>query len=259
MNSDRAPALEAYESFAAIYDDFTHRNDYESWIGATLLPRLSGYGLEAPGAALDVGCGTGKAFPPLLERGWDICGCDISPAMVRIARERFGDRVRLSVADMRKLPTLGSFDLVLVMNDAVNHLLSEGDLQQAMTGVANNLSPSGLLVFDCNTAALFRAMFDAAARHAVERDGRQWVWKGMGECDGSASTFRAQISGDSIDPITIAERHFPRQQIEAALATADLECQAVLGQREADGSVVMSDRPDEERDEKLVYVSSHAS
>jgi len=177
-------------------------------------PEASRLRPRSTGVALDIGCGTGQAFPPLLKRGWDICGCDISPAMVTIAKEHFGNQVRLSVADMRRLPTLGSFDLVLAMNDTVNHLLTDRDLHQTMAGVAKNLSPSGLLVFDCNTRALFRELFDAAERRAVERGGRRWIWRGMGEGDLPPPTFRAQISGDSIDPITITERHFSQREIE---------------------------------------------
>lgn len=250
-----APALEAYESLASIYDDFNHRNDYEMWIGEVLLPELLSHGLQAPGAVLDIGCGTGRAFPPLLERGWDIWGCDISPAMVEIARERFGSRVRLSVADMRRLPALGSFDLVLAMNDTVNHLLTDRDLHRAMAGFAGNLSPGGLVVFDCNTRAVFRKLFADAERRVVERGGRRWIWQGMGEDD---RMFSAQISGDSIDPITITERHFSRREVEGALEAAGLRCRGVLGQREADGRVILREQADDERDGKLVYVASRA-
>ncbi len=257
MSDNVAPALEAYESLAAVYDDFNYRNDYETWIGATLLPRLLDYGLEAPGLALDIACGTGRAFPPLLKRGWEICGCDLSPAMVTIAREHFGDQVRLSVADMRHLPALGSFDLVLVMNDAVNHLLTDGDLRQTLAGVAANLSPTGLLVFDCNTRALFRELFGAAQRRTVERGDRQWIWQGLGESDQSPATFRAQISGDSIDSPTITERHFSQQEVKAAIEAAGLKCRGVLGQREVDGRATLSEQPDDERDGKFIYFASH--
>lgn len=258
MSDEKAPALEAYEPLASIYDDFTHRNDYEMWIGEVLLPELVGYGLEASGTALDIGCGTGRALPPLLKRGWDVWGCDISPAMVDIAAERFGDEVRLSVADMRHLPALGSFDLVLAMNDTVNHLLTDGDLNLAMASVAENVSPGGLVVFDCNTRAMFRELFEGAEPRVVERGGRRWVWRGMGEDGRISSTFSARISGDSIDPIEIIERHFSRREVERALVSAGLECRGVLGQREADGRVVLREPPDDERDSKFVYIASLA-
>ena len=249
-------ALEAYESFAGIYNEFNHRNDYETWIGSVLLPKLLDYGLKEPGAALDVGCGTGRAFLPLLRRGWEVCGCDISPAMVAIAREHFGQQVSLSVADMRSLPALGSFNLVLIMNDAVNHLLTDRELQQTATGVARNLLPGGLLLFDCNTTALFSKLFGAGERHVVERGGRRWTWQGLGEGDRSPATFRARISGDSIDSIVITERHFSQPEVEAALEATGLECRAVLGQHEADGGVVLDEQPDDKRDDKFIYIAS---
>jgi ubiquinone/menaquinone biosynthesis C-methylase UbiE len=37
---------------------------------------------------LDVACGTGKSFMPLLERGFEVTACDISPEMVAEARRK---------------------------------------------------------------------------------------------------------------------------------------------------------------------------
>src|SRR5215207_1323368 len=104
------PALTAYEAFAPAYNDFNHANDYENWLGRALLPALRKHGLRDGGYALDVGCGTGRAFQPLLRRGWRIQGCDLSPAMLKIAAAEGRDVVPLEVADMRDLPTFGAFD-----------------------------------------------------------------------------------------------------------------------------------------------------
>src|ERR1700733_11682007 len=100
----------AYEAVAPVYDDFTAHHDYRLWVG-NLLELAGAAGLSGD-IALDVACGTGKSFLPLLERGWKVTACDISPAMVELARTKVGDRVRLEVADMRELPVYGSFDLV---------------------------------------------------------------------------------------------------------------------------------------------------
>src|ERR1700753_2732188 len=106
----------AYESIAPVYDDFTAHHNYEAWI-ATLLELAAENGLR-PGAsrALDVGCGTGKSFAPLLDRGWRVTGCDISASMAARARERAGGRVTVEVADMRELPVLGSFDIAFCID-----------------------------------------------------------------------------------------------------------------------------------------------
>src|SRR5215212_8444723 len=105
------PAFAAYEAFAAVYNEFNHANDYEQWLGRSLLPELRRHGLREGGRALDVGCGTGRAFRPLLRRGWQVHGCDLSPAMLNLAAREGGADVTVQVADMRDLPHLGSFDL----------------------------------------------------------------------------------------------------------------------------------------------------
>src|SRR5215813_12679474 len=58
------------------------------------------------GRVLDVGCGPGHIGAYLAARGVDVTGVDLSPEMVRVARERFpamafeaGDMMALPVAD----------------------------------------------------------------------------------------------------------------------------------------------------------------
>lgn len=79
-------ARRAYDAFAASYDDFNHRYMYERWT-ARLLEVARGVGMRGC-RLLDVGCGTGLSFVALLDRGWEVTACDISPAMVELARSR---------------------------------------------------------------------------------------------------------------------------------------------------------------------------
>ena len=60
---------------------------------------------------LDVACGTRKSFVSLLERGFEVTACDISPEMVAEARYRAEGRAELHVADMRRLLVLGEFNV----------------------------------------------------------------------------------------------------------------------------------------------------
>jgi len=145
-----ASALDTYESFAAIYDAFNHQNDYEMWLGRALLPELEMHGLKG-NRALDVACGTGRAFAPLLRRGWQVRGCDLSPSMLERARAESGGKVELDVADMRQLPAYGEFDLVLSLNDSVNYLLGDDDLARALACMRENLAGDGLVLFDVNS------------------------------------------------------------------------------------------------------------
>jgi len=95
-------AGEAYDRYAAVYDEANAQNDYETWVGKAILPELEQRGLRK-GWALDVGCGTGRAFDPLLSRGWKVVGCDLSAGMLAEAERKYGSRVQLFELDARRV------------------------------------------------------------------------------------------------------------------------------------------------------------
>ena len=225
-------AERAYEAIAPVYDDFTAHHDYELWLG-NLLPKVRRHGLRGR-RLLDVGCGTGKSFLPMLERGWEVTACDISPSMLELARAKAGDSVRLSVEDMRKLPVFGEFDLVWALDDAVNYLLSGDELREALSGMRANLAPDGVLMFDVNTLQAYRTFF--AEEQKVERGGRRLFWRGQASADtppGSISEARFEVEpvGDEtpIETHVHRQRHFPEAEVRAQLAAAGLECLDVFG------------------------------
>jgi SAM-dependent methyltransferase len=227
-------AEQAYEAIAPVYDDFTMHHDCELWLGE-LLPRLRRHGLTG-GRLLDVGCGTGKSFLPMLERGWEVVGCDISPSMLELAAAKADDAVELSVADMRELPELGEFDLVWSLDDAVNYLLSGEELEQALTGMRRNLRPDGLLMFDVNTLHSYRTFF--AKTETVESGGRRLVWRGLTPTDvppGAICESRFEVEAGSGLPAARVEahvhrqKHFPEAEVLAAMEAAGLECLDVFG------------------------------
>jgi SAM-dependent methyltransferase len=246
------PALTAYEAFAAVYNEFNHANDYEMWLGRVLLPELRKHGLREGGRALDVACGTGRAFQPLLRRGWRIQGCDLSPAMLERAAEEGGDQVSLQVADMRDLPRFGEFDLVLSLNDSVNYLLGDDDLVAALTGMKANLAEHGLLLFDVNSRSAYGSGY--AWDREIEHEGSRWVWAGRGEV--APSVFEAEISGDRLEPSRHLERFRPEHEVLEAMRSAGIQPLASLGMSEKEGQVELSEPADEDRDYKLVFIGT---
>src|SRR6266550_3766202 len=183
------PAVAAYERMAPYYDLFTESYDYERWL-SKLEALAMEHGLEGK-RLLDVGCGTGKSFAPMLARGYEVVGCDISPAMVEKAREAAAGRAQVLVADMRDLPLLGAFDLVTCLDDALNYVLSEDELCASLAGMAANLRPGGLLLFDLNTVANYRRLF--AHDFAQESEGVFFCWRGEAEQDAAPGEVHSAV------------------------------------------------------------------
>src|SRR3954469_6530695 len=97
-----ATALRAYEALAPFYDEFTAGYAHGAWLRA-LERELRGLGL-AGRRGLDVAFAGGKSSLPLVELGYEVSACDVSPTMVEVARRGLPlppDRV--FVADMRRL------------------------------------------------------------------------------------------------------------------------------------------------------------
>ncbi|MEZ5076383.1 MAG: class I SAM-dependent methyltransferase [Solirubrobacterales bacterium] len=250
----------AYEAIAPVYDDFTAHHDYELWLGE-LLKLAEAHGLRGR-RLLDVGCGTGKSFIPMLAKGWTVAACDISPAMVALAREKVGEAAELAVADMRELPRFGAFDLVWCLDDAVNYLLEPAELERALSGMRGNLGPGGVLIFDVNLLQTYRGFFSEEV--VLERDGRRLIWRGRGDPDLTpGSVVEASFEVEALEPgrAGIApelhrQRHFPDAEIRAVVAGAGLQLLDSYGHGE-DG--IPAQPLDEAGHTKGIYVAAAAA
>lgn len=248
-----AKARQTYDAFAGSYDEFNHAYMYERWT-ARLLERARANGL-AGDRLLDVGCGTGLSFLPMLERGFRVTGCDISPQMLARARAKLGVRereVELAVADMRELPLFGEFDLIWSVNDALNYLLSVPELEATLRGMRRNLAPGGLIVFDVNTLTGYRNFW--SGEHVIEHGDKRFSWRGgVAEEVSSGAFYEARFGGDG-EAHVHHQRHFPREEVEMALAAAGLRCVDLAAT--VDGE--LGPGLDEDRHTKAVYVCAAA-
>ena len=254
--SDHARA--AYDGLAPAYDLFTGGHDHAAWAG--LLERLARqHGLSGR-RLLDVGCGTGSALLPMIERGYDAVGVDVSPGMLAIARDKLSGGAQLVAADMRRLPELGRFDLVWSVADAVNYLHSEEELVAAFTGFRRNLAPGGIAVFDVDTLRTFRVLYSSLM--VVPSDDRAVVFEGRNEeAIDEGALGEAWIDRlERADPpwwsrvrTVHRQRHHPRAVLERALRAAGLACVAVWG---TDGAGGLERPLDELTHAKAVYIAA---
>jgi SAM-dependent methyltransferase len=230
------PAEAAYDALAPAYDILTADYDYDAWLRAIERVAIA-HGLTGR-RVLDVACGTGKSFLPLLERGYEVTACDISEAMLRFARAKVGSRASLLRLDMRTLPALGRFDLVTCLDDSLNYLPDEPALAQALAGMRANLAPGGVLVFDVNALRTYRSSF--AGDWVVGGEDCVVAWRGQTAPDlepgGSAElVVEAFVRAADRDQWTRhrsvhRQFHHPADRLERALAEAGLALRARLGQ-----------------------------
>ncbi|HWO82444.1 MAG TPA: class I SAM-dependent methyltransferase [Solirubrobacterales bacterium] len=271
MLGQRSEAATAYDRLASFYDEFNAQNDYEVWLGQVLLPELEYHGLlnaindARERRVLDIGCGTGRAIPPLADRGWQVKGCDISPRMLKMAAAKYpqmnADSFR--VADARDLPSYHRddasaprlFQLIFALNDVVNYLTQDGDLERAFEGMKRNLAPHGLICFDANTLGLFATSFLTGG--CMERG--EFSWRGLTEELIKGGTFIAELGGPGVQHQVHRQRHWLPQEVNEALEVTGLRTLALLGQSEdAPGTIPILREPlDEERDYKAIYIVGH--
>ena len=91
---------------------------YEAYTSADVFANLREFAVallgHGPGDCLDLGCGTGRAIPPLVRAGWSVVGTDISIDQLEAAHAHAGDGVQLVHADAHALPfDDGTFDAVV--------------------------------------------------------------------------------------------------------------------------------------------------
>jgi len=248
----------AYDGFAPFYDAFTAGHRYAEWTrDLEALAREAGLRGRR---LLDVACGSGKSFLPFLERGYAVTACDISPAMADLAAAKAEGRARVEVHDMRRLPALGAFDLVLCLDDAVNYLLDPAELAAALSGMRRNLAPGGVVVFDANCLSTYRSAF--AELSVVPSDDLVIVWRGEasaqlepgGRAAATTQVLRRSSSGRWAETEQRhLQRHHPDRVVREAAAAAGLRLLCVRGMR-SDGSFHAA--VDELRCSKAVYVAA---
>ena len=169
--------MEAYTSFAQVYDLFQDNVPYEEW-AAYLTALLKEYGAE-DGLVLDLGCGTGSMTQLLAKAGYDMIGADNSEEMLEIAMEKRAsaglDSLYL-LQDMREFELYGTVRAVVSICDSMNYILDPDDLVQVFRLVNNYLDPGGVFIFDLNTEYKYRTLMGENT-FAEDRQESSFIWQ----------------------------------------------------------------------------------
>jgi len=192
--------VDAYTSFAQVYDLFMDNVPYEEW-SAYVIALLKEEKIE-DGLVLDLGCGTGKMTRLLAAAGYDMIGIDNSEDMLEIAREyqaeAFCDDVPESddesefagesadevpssnilylLQDMREFELYGTVRAIISICDSMNYILDEEDLLQVFKLVNNYLDPKGVFIFDMNTRYKYAEMLGETTITESREEG-SFIWE----------------------------------------------------------------------------------
>jgi glycine/sarcosine N-methyltransferase len=119
---------------------------------AEILDRIiRGHLASWPLSVLDCTCGIGTQAIGLALRGYRVHATDFSVAAVERAQREaavVGATLTFGIADVRSLAeqVTGHFDVVLSCDNALPHLLSDGELRLALRHLSATLTPGGLLL-----------------------------------------------------------------------------------------------------------------
>ena len=166
--------MEAYSSFAEVYDMFMDNVPYGEWCGY-LCGILDEAGIRE-GLVLDLGCGTGKMTRLLKERGYDMIGVDLSEEMLSIAREQGGEGILYLQQDMRELELFGNIRAIVSVCDSMNYILEPEDLKKVFELVKEYLAEDGVFIFDLNTVHKYRDLMGECTI-SENREESSFIWE----------------------------------------------------------------------------------
>ena len=206
--------MDAYTSFAEVYDMFMDNIPYEDWCGY-LTSLLKEYGIN-DGLVLDLGCGTGTLTELLAKEGYDMIGVDVSEDMLQEAIEKRAESglpILYLLQDMREFELYGTVRAV--------------DLAHVFSLVNNYLDPKGMFIFDLNTEAKFQAM--GSETIAEVRDEGSFIWENEYDEEEKINSYDLTLfireEGDLYR--RYQETHFERawslDEIKKALTEAGME------------------------------------
>lgn len=178
--------MEAYTSFAQVYDMFMDNVPYADW-SRYIVDKLHQKGIDS-GYVVDLGCGTGRMTTLLADAGYDMIGIDNSMEMLGIALEKEDERILYLMQDMRKFETGEKVRAVVSACDSINYILDSEDLQAVFECVRDSLESGGVFIFDINTPYKYEVLM-ADNTIAENRDESSFIWENYYDADAGINEY----------------------------------------------------------------------
>lgn len=221
--------MDAYTSFAMVYDLFMDNIPYEEW-NEYLTGLLKTYGVRE-GLILDLGCGTGTVTELLASAGYDMIGVDNSGEMLQIAldkREESGNPILYLLQDMREFELYGTVAAVVSICDSMNYILETEELTEVFRLVNNYLDPGGIFIFDLNTVYKYEAILGESTI-AENREESSFIWDNFYDSETGINEYDLSLFMKEADgryrryDETHYQRAYTLEEIKESLKQAGME------------------------------------
>lgn len=209
----QTPSSLSFDRAASFYDD-TRRlpDDISARITQTILDRVPP---DAP--ILECGVGTGRIAAPLLQRGANLFGVDLSIEMMHKLLEKV-ERARLAQADVSQLPfPNATFGTVLTVH--VLHLV--GPWREALREFKRVLRPGGLYLNSHNYRPTDSPNVRIRAQWHALLEARGQGWRRPGTRDHDELAAELHALGAHIEEIAVGEwasTTTPRRELDQIAA-----------------------------------------
>ncbi|WP_367565770.1 class I SAM-dependent methyltransferase [Lacrimispora sp.] len=221
--------MEAYTSFAQVYDMFMDNIPYKEWC-EYVTGLLQEYGIK-DGLILDLGCGTGSLTELLAEEDYDMIGVDNSEDMLQTAMEKRGESGRdilYLMQDMREFELYGTVRAVVSICDCMNYILDYEDLVQVFRLVNNYLDPKGIFIFDLNSVYKYEHILGDSTI-AEDREDCSFIWDNYYDKETGINEYCLSLFIRQEEDLyrKYTENHYqrayPLEQVKAAIEAAGME------------------------------------
>lgn len=178
------------DKYHLLFDDFEKIIEGE----VSILKRLlKDHGITPPARLLDCACGIGTQTLGLAARGFKVHASDLNAAVVERLTEEATRRnldVDVEVADFRNLsvPEQQRYDATICCDNALAHMLTEDDLSQALSSIAETVRPGGCVVTSVRDYDEIRTQKFTATRPLVYVNNQSrrtvfqtWDWADSGD------------------------------------------------------------------------------
>lgn len=151
---------------------------------------------------LELCCGTGRLTLPIAKDGYNICGVDYTPSMLRQAKRKAAEaglEINFIEADIRTLNIQEKFDLIFIPFNSIHHLYKNEDLFETLEGIKKHLKQGGLFLLDC---------FNPNIQYIVESEKEEKVIAEYTTSDGREVFIKQTMHYENATQINRIEWHY---------------------------------------------------